>query len=182
MCHHNYLTYASALCNSCCHSCCHTVRVRPAIVVSYPGHFIEYFNVINRMFSLLHLCYSLSHRAAADMHFVIAAISIVIVLIILRLSYQFFLHHNNNYGYLGRTNRNRTNRIAPVLSVVFVSCQIYYACAGFCSSPFSRNRNEKIFSLATCWHLRNAGYYWSVKLCVCRFILNKVICSCRYYM
>ena len=69
MCHHNYLTYASALCNSCCH----TVRVRPAIVVSYPGHFIEYFNVINRMFSLLHLCYSLSHRVAADMHFVIAA-------------------------------------------------------------------------------------------------------------
>jgi len=29
MCHHNYLTYASALCNSCCH----TLRVRPAIVV-----------------------------------------------------------------------------------------------------------------------------------------------------
>ena len=148
MCHHNYLTYASALCNSCCHSCCHTVRVRPAIVVSCPGHFVEYFNVINRMFSLLHLCYSLSHRAAADMLFVIAAISIVIVPIILRLSYQFFLHHNNNYGYLGRTNRNPINRIAPILSIV--SCQIYYACTGFCSSPFSRNRNEKIFLLATC--------------------------------
>eukprot|EP00956_Cyclotella_meneghiniana_P023611 scaffold46249_cov40-Cyclotella_meneghiniana.AAC.1 len=69
MCHHNHLTCASALCNSCCH----TVRVRPAIVVSYPGHFIEYFSVINRMFSR----YSLSDRAAADMRFVIAAISAI---------------------------------------------------------------------------------------------------------
>ena len=76
-----------------------------------------------------------------------------------------------------------TNRIAPILSIVFVSCQIYYACAGFCSSPFSRNRNEKIFSLATCWHLRNAGYYWFVKLCVCSFFgsaINAVMSNMHY--
>ena len=46
MCHHSYSTCASALCNSCCHI---TVRVRPAFVALYTDHFIEYFNVVNRL-------------------------------------------------------------------------------------------------------------------------------------